>query len=118
MALGSLSIAWPLVCTVSMSGAIIDITESPCVTIDGACLTEEADASEDGRKIASKKEWRRGEKCSDVGTNFFPGAFEDQTEPLLGPRQRDRDENCLSCKQKETRENARDGESERSPLRQ
>ncbi|GFT38174.1 uncharacterized protein TNCV_4052591 [Trichonephila clavipes] len=33
---------------------------SRCVAIDGACLTEEADTSEDGGRIASKKEWQRG----------------------------------------------------------
>ncbi|GFU68884.1 hypothetical protein TNCV_4882111 [Trichonephila clavipes] len=33
---------------------------SRCVIIDGACLTEEADTSENGGRIASKKEWQRG----------------------------------------------------------
>ncbi|GFY64821.1 hypothetical protein TNIN_193441 [Trichonephila inaurata madagascariensis] len=45
-----------LVCNASMSATIIDMTESHCLKLDGACLTEEPDASEDGEKIASKKE--------------------------------------------------------------
>ncbi|GFY56819.1 hypothetical protein TNIN_468941 [Trichonephila inaurata madagascariensis] len=47
------------------------MTESHCLTIDGICLTEETDASEDGKKMASKKEWQRGGKCPDVRTNFY-----------------------------------------------
>ncbi|GFY73384.1 uncharacterized protein TNIN_405921 [Trichonephila inaurata madagascariensis] len=69
--LGSFSIVWPLVCNASMSETIIDMTESHCLTIDGACLTEVTDASEDGGRIALKKGWRRGGKCPDVRTSFL-----------------------------------------------
>ncbi|GFT70049.1 hypothetical protein TNCV_4690001 [Trichonephila clavipes] len=38
---------------------IIDKAVSHCMTIDGACLTEDTDTSEDGGRIDSKEELRR-----------------------------------------------------------
>ncbi|GFU89117.1 hypothetical protein TNCV_2895651 [Trichonephila clavipes] len=55
-----------------------------CVTIDGACLTEETDASVDGGRIASKKEWRRvGQKFQMCGRAVWHRCIQEGPERAI-----------------------------------
>ncbi|GFX68863.1 hypothetical protein TNCV_3865621 [Trichonephila clavipes] len=64
---------------------IIDITVSRRVTIDWAsCLNEETDASVDGGRMASKKQWRRdGQSVQMYGRSVWCRCIQDGTEIII-----------------------------------